>query len=232
MLVLLALAFFEGAGVTTLILTRARISYLVLGLGLLGVLLIIRLCRDQSERIDRYERERMNWRRGALGEHIVSDTLERLPETYFVLNDIKTSSGNLDHVVVGPTGTFAIETKNWRGVVIGDGQGELLINGTACEKPEVRKFLARTMRVRDQIISLARRDVYMRAVMVFPNAYVEANYGSTRQIHCLRNERLVDYLRDQTFAKKLSADDVERIKTATIQLAGMDARFMTPELRT
>ena len=37
----------------------------------------------------------------------------------------------------------------------------------------------------------------------------------------------MDYLNDQTFARKLSAVDVDRIKRATLQLAGMDARFST-----
>ena len=63
--------------------------------------------------------------------------------------------------------------------------------------------------------------------MVFPTAYVKANYGSTRQIHCVRSERVAAYIQDHTFANKLSVDDVERIKRATLQLAGMDERFMS-----
>lgn len=86
------------------------------------------------------------------GRHI-NDLLQCLLENYFVLNDVRTSCGNLDHFGVGPTGLFAIESKNWRGVVTSDGQGELLTNGSPCSKPEVRKFPRGTMLVRDQIIS-------------------------------------------------------------------------------
>ncbi|MEY2485960.1 MAG: hypothetical protein QOH39_1608 [Verrucomicrobiota bacterium] len=231
MLLLIALAFLEGIGVTTLILARAHISYLAFGSAILGVLLIIRLCRDQGIRIDRYERERMNWRRGALGEHVVRATLECLSDNYFVMNDINTSSGNLDHVVVGPTGVFAIETKNWRGVVTADGQGELLINGAASEKPEVRKFLARAMRVRDQIMSLACRDIYIRAVMVFPRARVDATFGRTGKVHCITEEKLCSYIEDTTFSHKLSRSEADQISRALQGIAAMDSGFIGDEAK-
>ena len=76
-----------------------------------------------------------------------------------------------------------------------------------------------------KIKALTEKDYFVRGLMVFPNAYVEANFGSTRHVHCLRSEKLIDYLSDQTFAHKLSAPEVDRIKRATLQLAAMDARF-------
>jgi len=64
----------------------------------------------------------------ALGETAVIKELRKLPETYYILNEVKLSfyrsirwkkygeyvqSCKIDHVVVGPTGIFLIETKNW-----------------------------------------------------------------------------------------------------------------------
>ena len=54
---------------------------------------------------------------GDIGEKVVADSLDTLPQDYFVFNDVNLpkSQGNIDHVVVGPNGIFVIETKNYRG---------------------------------------------------------------------------------------------------------------------
>ena len=64
--------------------------------------------------------------KGAVGELKVIKNLEGLPEDYFLLNDVfleideyitfnnsKLKSAQIDHLVVGPTGVYVIEAKNW-----------------------------------------------------------------------------------------------------------------------
>jgi hypothetical protein len=64
--------------------------------------------------------------RGAVGEFAVAATLQTLPGDFWVLNDVRlraerflrfdgkpVQTAQLDHVVVGPTGVFVIETKSW-----------------------------------------------------------------------------------------------------------------------
>lgn len=66
--------------------------------------------------------------KGARGEERVAGILEHLPDTYHVFNDFVAGGVHVDHVVVGPAGVFAIETKYWRGdVTIED--GHILIDG-------------------------------------------------------------------------------------------------------
>jgi len=65
---------------------------------------------------------------GATGEEIVIKELSKLPDTYYIFNEYKMRLGKsvysknthdyvrscrIDHLVVGPTGIFIIETKNW-----------------------------------------------------------------------------------------------------------------------
>jgi len=176
-------------------------------------------------KIDAIDRERMSWRKGAVGEAIVAATLGDLPHDFVVINDVSKRFGNIDHVVIGPTGIYVVDAKNWKGSVKADGSGELLLNDQPLAKPAIKTLLGAVMDFQAKLKALTETDYFVRGLMVFPNAYVEANFGSTRHIHCLRNERLIDYLNDQTFARKLSAIDVDRIKRATLQLAGMDARF-------
>lgn len=59
------------------------------------------------------------WEKGLVGEQTVAGELEKLPNNYYVINDIIVYNNNrkaqIDHVVVGPTGVFAIETKTMGG---------------------------------------------------------------------------------------------------------------------
>lgn len=62
-------------------------------------------------------REGYSWKKGIVGEEIVSEFLNELPGNYFIFNDVMLPDkmGNIDHVVIGPTGIFVIETKNFKG---------------------------------------------------------------------------------------------------------------------
>lgn len=72
--------------------------------------------------------------KGALGEEKVSRLLAALPDAYHVFNDFLAGGVHVDHVVVGPTGVFAVETKSWRGQVMLE-QGYILINGQLPSRP-------------------------------------------------------------------------------------------------
>ena len=77
-----------------------------------------------------------SWNKGIKGEYIVAEYLNQLPEDYFVFNDVKFpgSYGNLDHVVVGPTGIYVIETKNYKGFFLVKGNELFYKNGNRVKK--------------------------------------------------------------------------------------------------
>src|ERR1700752_2706663 len=89
------------------------------------------------QRTDVLEKECRDFERGAQGEVSVGLKLKTLPDGFLVINDLATPFGNLDHVVVGPSGVFALDTKNWRGTITPDGKGELLIDGRTLDKDYV-----------------------------------------------------------------------------------------------
>jgi len=67
--------------------------------------------------------------KGARGEEKVSGILESLPTGYHVFNDFAVGGrSRIDHVVVGPGGVFAIETKFWSGQVTVE-DGHILLDG-------------------------------------------------------------------------------------------------------
>ena len=58
-------------------------------------------------------RDSRQWVKGAVGERWAATYLARLPDDFGVWHDLTFpgSQSNLDHLVVGPTGVFAINTK-------------------------------------------------------------------------------------------------------------------------
>jgi hypothetical protein len=93
----------------------------------------------------------MNFRKGATGEAVVGFILNNFPDDFRVIHDLTTPYGNVDHVVIGPSGTYIIDTKNWKGVVTADDNGELLLNGQPTQKPEVKNLTRRIMSIKEKI---------------------------------------------------------------------------------
>jgi hypothetical protein len=214
-----ALALLGGYGLGAAFPIRGFPVAWILVIGALLVFVAVLIGKWATRKVDRLDRERMAWRKGAVGEAIVEEMLSELPNDFVVINDLSKRFGNIDHIVIGPTGVYVIDAKNWTGTVKADGQGELLLNGKPLPRPPVKGLLGAVMDFQGKLKVLTDADHFVRGLMVFPSAYVEASYGSTRQIHCLRS------LRNQTFSAGLQSTDVERIKLATLQLAGMDRRF-------
>lgn len=78
---------------------------------------VARRMREKSERLARAADA---WERGADGEDATARVLTTLPPEFVVLHDLQwpgRQRANIDHVVVGPTGVFVVDTKNWSGTV-------------------------------------------------------------------------------------------------------------------
>lgn len=57
------------------------------------------------------------WRTGADGEKATAKALEKLPREWQVVHDLDIGRGNVDHMVVGPSGIFLLDTKRLSGDV-------------------------------------------------------------------------------------------------------------------
>jgi Nuclease-related domain len=67
-----------------------------------------------------------SWQRGAEGERRTARLLDRLTrDGYVVFHDLAVpdSPANVDHLVIGPSGVFAIDSKQWTGSVHQGGDG-------------------------------------------------------------------------------------------------------------
>jgi hypothetical protein len=81
--------------------------------------------------------EQVAVRKGEIGEYKIDIQLDQLPKEYRYLSDLlvknpKAKSGysQIDHVVLTPYGIFAIETKNYQGIIYGGKERKTwLVNG-------------------------------------------------------------------------------------------------------
>lgn len=60
-----------------------------------------------------------SYQKGLCGERSIMKILSSLDDSYTVFNDVTLpgTGGNIDHILVGPGGVFAIETKNYSGCI-------------------------------------------------------------------------------------------------------------------
>ena len=88
--------------------------------------------------------------KGARGEEKVSGILATLPDSYHVFNDFAAGGRHVDHVVVGPSGVFAVETKCWRGKVTVE-DGHILLDGQLPDRPPLKQVLNEAALVRSTL---------------------------------------------------------------------------------
>lgn len=215
----------QGLALSTVIPVGQTSGWLRVMVGIIAVAGMAILVRRSLARLSALCRQRESMRRGATGELQVGNILKNLPDDFCVVNDLSTSFGNLDHVVVGPTGVFVLDAKNWRGVVSADGNGELLLNGRATEKSVIRQLVGRMMGIREKVRALAPGpDPYYEALMVFTSARVEAKWGATGKTTCVRDDQVHDYIVQKT-GHRLTQSEVNQIAQAFAGLAHMDRSF-------
>lgn len=117
LLLVIVIALFGGIG---LFFTYRKIWYV----SPIAVFFMIALTRDWffstakdlTKEFWSLRRLKGNADRGLLGEKIVKQKLESLPETYCVFQGFRPNSRNdIDFIVVGPNGLFAVEVKSQTG---------------------------------------------------------------------------------------------------------------------
>ena len=180
--------------------------------GLVALVLLLLFLSPRIEHfLDRRASEALNWKAGYTGEALVANRLDDLPEDYYVFHDVKHRdlAGNIDHLVVGPTGVFVLETKNWRGHVEYSLDKKLLCDGHD-KTSEVNTLLQRVFSVRNKIKALSGLDVFVVGVMVFTRASVTPNFEATVPL------QQDDFLMDKCLlwpdkSRKLSQDKVAAV---------------------
>ena len=152
-------------------------------------------------------------RRGISGEEAVADALAGLPSSYWVLHGVATGHGDVDHVVVGPTGVFALETKAWDGKFYRS-RGQLYCNGKPAEHV-LRQARGAAGQVRELLLA-AGIDEWVEAVVVAARASVSRSPVRFRKSYVISINDLVGFVTDRPHS--LSSTTVLQAKTTLMQV--------------
>jgi hypothetical protein len=153
-------------------------------------------------------------RRGILGEEAVADVLAGLPSSYWVLHGVWTGHGDVDHVIIGPTGVFALETKAWEGTFYRS-RGQLYCNGKPAEHV-LQQARGAAGQVR-QLLLEAGIDEWVDAVVAAARASVSRSPLRFRQAYVVSIEDVVGFIVRRR--RSLSSSTVLRA-TATLMRPG------------
>lgn len=170
-LLLVLMAFIAGVAIW-LLLQNSR----VLGIGGFGVLVLLILLGIVPDvlkaQANRQRKAKNRAIRGAVAEEKIESLLQTLGENYFVLHDIESPYGNIDHIVISNEGrVFLLETKSHHGKAAVM-NGELLINGKPPEKDFINQALKNVYWLRKQIREIVGIQIWITPVIVFTSAFV------------------------------------------------------------
>ena len=109
--------------------------------------------------------------KGARGEERVSGILQKLPDTYHVFNDFAVGRKHVDHVVAGPGGVFAIETKCWKGKVTIE-EGNILLDGQLPDRPPLKQAIREAVLVRNALADAGWKGQVTPVLVFASNCFV------------------------------------------------------------
>ncbi|MDD3102115.1 MAG: nuclease-related domain-containing protein [Patescibacteria group bacterium] len=117
--------------------------------------------------------------RGRWGEKDVLDELKKLPNEYTIFQDVQfpESRGNIDFVLIGPTGIFALEVKSHIGFV-GYHNDELTLNNWIFkEKNILKQAFSGAMQLHDYLKFKIGKDIFVNAALVFSHRLAKMRFG-------------------------------------------------------
>ena len=150
--------------------------------------------------MDSHQKKSGRYFRGWTGELSIQQELRKLPDTYSVFPDIKLNknTGNIDFVVVGPTGVFALEVKSHSGN-INYRDGELVNNGRPFEKDFLRQAKGAALQIHDFLQDRLRAEIFVKPVLVF-SGYAKMSIGlrPLNGVYVLQKQWLARLFENQT----------------------------------
>jgi hypothetical protein len=140
-----------------------------------------------------------NLNRGERGELKVAEALDQLRAYgYTPIHDVVGKNFNIDHVLVGPAGVFAVETKfrSGRGQIeFRNGEG-LFVDGRAEEKDCLAQATGNAAEVRKLIREHCGINRWVKALVVFVGDWRVKNNWRDTDIRVLTPDKIATYIRE------------------------------------
>ncbi len=149
------------------------------------------------------------------GEKVIGQDLERLREKgYRVLHDIPGNGFNIDHVVIGPSGVYTIETKTvskpGKGPCEVEYDGErVVVGGFGPDRDPIIQAKAQANWMRGFVRDTLAKSVEVRPVILYPGWFVKPQPKGVK-VWVMHPDRLPGFLRNEKGI--LDARDIQSIE--------------------
>ncbi len=151
-----------------------------------------------------------SFKRGRIGEYEVSRVLRKLSDKYYVFWDVKLPQliSNIDFVVAGPTGVFAIEVKHCAGSV--EFNGEVLTRNGQPFKKDILKQAERGAAKLAEYLGIG----FARPILVFSHNYTKLRFGlkPQKRVLVVRKEFLLKAIYQNNVDFNISGPIINRLK--------------------
>ncbi len=169
---------------------------------------------------------------GRRGEDAIADALSRLDDSHFLINDVilPSSHGNIDHVLLTPKNIFVLETKNWSGKIICQGdewvrqdrKGILFSKKTdmGCPSRQVKRNAINLSKFIESGSFHNTFKIWVEGAIVFTNRNVNLELHEP-SVAVLRMEELYNYI---IGSKQMLSLSERELKSIGKYVAGMSTR--------
>ena len=196
-------------------------------LTLVGLIYLLRLCIQFRRKKGVYAA----YKKGLLGERLVEEQLDEIRKAGFdVFHDfiLKDERGteNIDHIILGPSGIFTLETKNWsaKGVPQDDRitfDGETLKIGTFPQDDKVLKQPRRQAAKLQSILQPVTQDpLWVVPILCFWDRYVQLTRFNPTGLQVLNQKGIASFILSRE--QKLSPETVRKLSTKLKELNRAD----------
>ena len=156
------------------------------------------------------EKNDNSWGTGYMVEELVGTKLAALGDNYLVIHDLSKGKGreNIDHVVIGPTGIFVIESKANRNAMVYYQNNQRIISNLG------NKFMKQAARnacwVRENISSLLKNDEFVHGIIVRPlNADKKIEMCCSNRVCVMDGDAVYNHIKN--FNGWLSNENISKI---------------------
>ena len=130
-------------------------------------------------------------------------------DNYFWVKDICFGSGKIDHVCIGPTGIFAIETNDYSGKAYYY-EGHLLMDGRKKGRDLIKEAKEDSSFLSDLIFEKLGKRYYVVPLVILPNARIERSVKDKKDGIWIGDEAFQDYI-IKSGNYSISKDEVSKI---------------------
>lgn len=150
------------------------------------------------------------------GEKQVTKLLgSTLSDDYIILNDLylRGGGGDIDHIVLAPTGIFVLETKNWSGEITCNGDkwqrtGKKVFSGSPSR--QVKRNAATIRRIVDSSRVFGARGMFIEGIVVFTNNHATLHLNNPAVL-ILKLAQLPNHIMAQQKPRIYSREQLEAI---------------------